>query len=324
MDDERSMTPSATSRRRRGLTTDDRAEKRFDAARQRLLGPAMLLDEGEQRESAAALKRLHRQLRVELEPVGVAEELLVERIVTVYWRMRRALAAERGMVRRHADHAALDYHIGLVEAHKRRLANPFTTIDDLLADSHGAAHVERVMGYCLADLERDGVIGGWSFDALKQLYGHDLLTNGKDGEFATTLLFHTHLERYAAGEPDGDGGERPTKAQCLGMLRHLLGDHRRRAALLKEGAAEYEGHRGEAEALASLLPPTGDGERLLRYEAALERQLYGALRELRALQAERLTRAEQMPNEGKPLNIHIGRVELGLHPTLPSGANGEG
>ncbi len=303
MGDERKVTSSVGTRRERGLATTDQ----FDAARHGLLGRALLIDGGEQAESAAELRRLHRQLRAELAPAGVAEELLVERILTAYWRLRRALAAERGLVRRRADHAALDYHVGLIEAHKRRLASPFTTIDDLLADSHGAAHIEQVMGDCLADLERGGVIGGWSFDALKQLYRHDLLTKGADGEFATLLLFHTHLERYAAGEPDGDGEERPTKTQCLGLLRHLLGDYRRRAAALKQGAAEQEGHRGEAEALASLLPPPGDAERLLRYEAALEGQLYRALRELQVLQGERLARAGQLP--GTPsLAIHVGRV----------------
>ncbi len=238
------------------------------------------------------------------------------------WR-RRALTAERGLVRRRADHAALDHHLGLIEAHKQRVASPFTTIDDLFGDSHGAGHVEKVMGDCLADLERDGVIGGWAFDALKDLYRHDLLTKRTDGEFAFILLSQMHLERYAKGEPDGDGTEQPGKAQCLGVLGHLLGDYRRRAALLKEGAEEREEHRAEAEALASLLPPTGDAERLLRYEAALEGQLYRALRELRAQQADRLVRAGQAAGAPASLTFSIGRVEVAVDATPASGAREE-
>lgn len=321
MGDKRSMTTSAS--RHRDLAADDQRTGRFDIARHGLLGPAMLLDGGEQHESAAALRKLQRQFRVELAPEGIAEELLVERIVAAYWRLRRALVAERGLVRRRADHASLDYHFGLVAAHKQRLASPFTTIDDLFGDSHGAGHVEKVMGDCLDDLERDGVIGGWAFDALQALYRHDLLTKGKDGEFAFILVFQMHLERYANGEPDGDGTEQPSKAECLGALRHLLGDYQRRAALLKEGAEEREGHRGEAEAGASLLPPPGDGERLLRYEAALEGQLYRALHELRALQTERLARAEQVVGAPATLALHIERVNVDVRAVPQCGAGEE-
>ncbi len=88
MGDERGMITSA-SRRRRGLAAGEQSGGRFGGARQGLLGPAMLLDGGEQRESAAALRKLQRQLRAELAPEGVAEELLVERIVAAYWRLRR-------------------------------------------------------------------------------------------------------------------------------------------------------------------------------------------------------------------------------------------
>ena len=101
----------------------------------------------------------------------------------------------------------------------------------------------------------------------------------------------------------------------------MLGSYLERAETLHEGTTEWEGHRAAAEALASLLPPAGDGERLLRHEAALEGQLYRALRELRELQRERLARAGQAPDGARPLTVHVGTVEVGLHTAPPSGAD---
>ena len=323
MGDEHALSSLADPRRaREQRAPTGKAVARFDAARHGLLSRAMLIDDGAQKESAAELRRLHAQLRAELAPEGIAEELLVERILACYWRLRRLLAAERGLIRRQADHAALNYHFGLIDAHKRQLEDPFTRLDELLATGHGAKHIAKVMRDCLGDLDEQGVIGGWSWEALEKLFRHDILIEGEKGEFAFLLMCQGHLEKYAAGEPEGDGEERPTKAQCLGMLRHMLGSYLERAETLQEGATEWEGHRAAAEALASLLPPAGDGERLLRHEAALEGQLYRALRELRELQRERLARSGQASDGGRPLTVHVGTVEVGLHAAPQSGAEG--
>ena len=68
------------------------------------------------------------------------------------------------------------------------------------------------------------------------------------------------------------------------MLEH----HLERATTLGEVAEQMEQQKAEAVAMASLLPPAEDAERLLRYEGALERQLYRAIKELRELQKARL------------------------------------
>src|ERR1700733_5597483 len=46
---------------------------------------------------------LHQRLWVELEPVGLLEEMLVDDIVTARWRMRRALKAEAGEIALNVD-----------------------------------------------------------------------------------------------------------------------------------------------------------------------------------------------------------------------------
>jgi hypothetical protein len=66
-------------------TPEGKAAVRLNAVRHGLLSREVLLpgeDEG-------ALRELNERLRDELQPVGEMESLLVDRIVTAYWRLRR-------------------------------------------------------------------------------------------------------------------------------------------------------------------------------------------------------------------------------------------
>ena len=116
MGDERALTDHSDERRTPARATSaGKPVPRFDAARHGLLSGAMLIDDGAQKESVAELRRLHAQLRAELAPEGIVEEILVERILACYWRLRRLLAAVRGLIRRQADHDALTYHLDMVD-----------------------------------------------------------------------------------------------------------------------------------------------------------------------------------------------------------------
>ena len=57
-------------------------------------------------ESGEELARLRRRLWEELAPVGLVEEMLAERILVGYWRLRRVLIAEGGLLAQRAEDAA--------------------------------------------------------------------------------------------------------------------------------------------------------------------------------------------------------------------------
>ncbi len=50
------------------------------------------------RENAREFTKLHQYLWDDLQPVGLREEILVEQIITTYWRLRRVLKAESGEI----------------------------------------------------------------------------------------------------------------------------------------------------------------------------------------------------------------------------------
>ena len=195
---------------------------RFNAARHGILAPNLLAGESQGFESAAELRRLQDQLRAELAPAGIVEEILVERILTAYWRLRRVLIHEQiGIIRRTGQ-----------------LADQYTDTRTLLA-----------------------------------------------------RLEHTISRAPGPAVDPDDPAERDARE-------------------LDQYAA----------AAAALVPPADTSDELVRYENALERQLYRAIRELRDLQRARLAHAANVPTpaaQPAPLAIHVARVEL--QPAPPAG-----
>jgi hypothetical protein len=74
-------------------TPEGKDAVRLNALKHGLLSQAVLLP-GEDEE---ALKELGQNLKVELQPVGELENLLVDRIIASYWRLRRLGRVEAGI-----------------------------------------------------------------------------------------------------------------------------------------------------------------------------------------------------------------------------------
>lgn len=105
MSDRRALTSPANGRRSRGpRTPDGKAVSRYNGLRHGILSVELVIEGLGESEGELAL--LRRQLWEELGPVGVVEELLVERILVAYWRLRRVLIAEGGLLSQQAERAA--------------------------------------------------------------------------------------------------------------------------------------------------------------------------------------------------------------------------
>jgi hypothetical protein len=72
--------------------------------------------------------------------------------------------------------------------------------------------------------------------------------------------------------------------------------------VFKGYAVKREKLKGDAEARSFSLPPADATDKLLRYEAHLDRQLYRAMDQLERVQRQR--RGENVP---PPLNINLGK-----------------
>jgi hypothetical protein len=95
----------AANRRNAQLSTGPRTEEgkrrsRRNALKHGVLASALLITEGEGAEDPAEFNELLDGLRRDLAPVGNLEEMLVEKIAVCWWRQKRVLSCEAGLVRR--------------------------------------------------------------------------------------------------------------------------------------------------------------------------------------------------------------------------------
>ncbi|MGA8214063.1 MAG: hypothetical protein WB799_10745 [Candidatus Sulfotelmatobacter sp.] len=104
-------------------------------------------------------------------------------------------------------------------------------------------------------------------------------------------------------EEDGESADVAHKqyfvepASLVGLIDHQL----EKIGEFERYATEREDLAMDAEARSFSLPPTEATDKLLRYEAHLDRQLYRAMDQLERLQRQR--RGETVP---PPLNVNLG------------------
>jgi hypothetical protein len=81
-------------------TEEGKSRSRFNALKHGILASALLITKGEGAEDPAEFDELLDGLRRDLAPVGALEEMLVEKLAVCWWRQKRALRCEAGLVRR--------------------------------------------------------------------------------------------------------------------------------------------------------------------------------------------------------------------------------
>ena len=79
-------------------TPAGKARVKFNALKHGLLAKSVILPIRSRSEKRSHFDALLAQLIDELKPVGILEDMLVEKIAVSYWRLRRALRAEAGEI----------------------------------------------------------------------------------------------------------------------------------------------------------------------------------------------------------------------------------
>ena len=95
-------------------TPEGKRAVRFNALKHGILAKEVVIEAGSGKESRAKFTELLTQLRQELQPEGILEEMQVERIAACYWRLRRAQRAEVGEIRKDLDAALFRDQIELL------------------------------------------------------------------------------------------------------------------------------------------------------------------------------------------------------------------
>jgi hypothetical protein len=81
-------------------TEEGKSQSRRNALKHGILISAVLITKGSGAEDCAEFEQLLDSLHRDLAPVGALEEILVEKIAVCWWRQKRALQCEAGLVRK--------------------------------------------------------------------------------------------------------------------------------------------------------------------------------------------------------------------------------
>ena len=140
-------------------TPEGKAAVRHNALRHGLLARDVVLPE----EDLDAFEDLLNQVRAELSPVGRIEELLVDRIVNIMWRLGRLARAETALVDWRVRELQVSKLAAQVRSHESTLAD--FSFPTHIADK--AAHTEATEALARAkdERDRDEVLLGRAVDA---------------------------------------------------------------------------------------------------------------------------------------------------------------
>jgi len=270
-------------------TAAGKAKSKMNALKHGILARAVVVQGDRGGESEQEFTALHARFGRELAPVGPVEEMLVDQIVTAYWRLRRALRAERGEIQLRTNPDSLVSH----------------RFREVLAD-FGVRHgwsaglmSAKAMDTVLEILERlrqrvvaDGELTESALaEAVAQMAGPDLPLMRQLDE----------LRREWAGRPTGaEAGE--WREQHRSKVLSFLEEQIENTCRAHEFYAEREAQETEDRLTAATLPAVETLDKILRYETTLERQLYRAMHQLERLQRRRA--GEHVP---APVTMEIGR-----------------
>jgi hypothetical protein len=236
---------------------------RMNALKHGLLANEVVITRGDYKEDEEAFTHLLLELREQFTPVGVAEELEVQRIALCYWRTRRAIRYEHGAIRQRTGNLRWREQLD----RKRHFAEAFRSGADLDQSSDG-------IGYLIGYLE----------------YMKDEVLAGKVSSGALEWLVKIFPDQFALPDPmePGDAEEYVTGPPEY-FLELLAGIDAQLRSLpcLSGKVTRIEQLDLDSKIRTAALPASRVVEKLVRYETSNDRELDRALNRLERMQERR-------------------------------------
>jgi hypothetical protein len=286
-----------------------------NAIKHGLLAREVVITAGDGEESLEEFHALVEGLENSYQPVGVIEEALVQMIATALWRKARVLRAENGEIRKQLDSSAADralrnsdkgnFDLALAEMELRlyNAENPtdqkVSTMDRLFAAQVAQSNLREHrsgLEYLSALLE----------GAKSEIQNHGYISEKLRKKIFSAFCFWDYgfaLGCLSAGPARGGMKDPVSKTETSNAdIIAILENRLESLGTFKEYVFEREKLAVDAEARSFSLPSADATDKLLRYEAHFDRQLYRAMDEL-----ERLQRRRKGENIPPPRNVNFGR-----------------
>jgi hypothetical protein len=242
---------------------------RMNAVTHGLLAKAVVITAGDYQEDEQEFGQLLEDLREQFGPVGVAEDLEVQKIALCYWRKMRAVRYEHGAIRQRTG-----------DMREREKLSHEKSFDFALGCGANLEQTARGIQYLIDYLEwvkQEVLDGPLSAESQEWLEEHFL------DEFAPpdeTLDDETLL---AEPTEAGPGVTEDERRQRVATIDEQL----RRLSRLREKVAAMEELNLDSKLRAAALPGPGAVDKLVRYETSNDRELDRVLKRLERMQERR-------------------------------------
>lgn len=267
-------------------TPAGRAAVRWNALKHGLLSREVVIPAGDGKESKTEYRNLLIRFAEELQPQGILEEMLVEKIAVCYWRLRRVIQCETGEIRKRLDSAVWDSAMEAADEVSHNLK--FSMLDhsgqELQKSSVGILYLINVLQDVRAEIEEISCLSDHTRERLIKSFGTE-----ETGLAHTLLIINEMATRgpQMAQENPADFGETPDPAKCKTAMLEFIDTETARLQEIEKGLDRKEEMELESQMLSYRLPAKEFVDRILRYETAIDRQLYRAMDQLERLQRQR-------------------------------------
>lgn len=273
-------------------TPEGKAKVRLNALKHGLLAREAVILKGDGKEDPREFAAVLDAVATAAAPEGPIEEMLVERIAVCYWRLRRAARYEVGLLRARLDryqaafYEQTDCQGNRVHKTDAEIAKQIEEHQKLIRFWKEDKAQFTVMMKSGTPLEETY---DWEehWESVFQRVVDELMAAGQQPEhLATPQQIHQALQS-ALGWSEQHIWQALLRACDDGIAEELEEIRKHRQAMADNALAL------EVVRLRQSIPASEDMDRLLRYETAIERQLYRALAQLERLQRQR--RGEPVP-----------------------------
>ncbi len=291
-----------------------------NAIKHGFLAREVVITAGDGEESLEEFHALVENLGNSYKPVGVVEETLVQTIATALWRKARVIRAENGEIRKQLDTLRVDR--ALRDSDRVNLTLAVSNLELGFFSREKAADKTPLMEQWAAlqghqTTLREHGSGLVYLRALLENAKAEMASNGYLSEKTCADIFcefgfwdylfalHCSHARAPAAKTEDRLSEKVVDRQTeqeRAYTTALIEERLTRISDFKGYALERENLAVDAEARSFSLPTAGATDKILRYEAHLDRQLYRAMDQLERLQRQRA--GENVP---PPVNINLGR-----------------
>ncbi|MHB8557889.1 MAG: hypothetical protein ACYDCU_07195 [Candidatus Acidiferrales bacterium] len=266
-------------------TPQGKERSKHNAAKHGIFSKAALLKD----ESKADFDSLLSGLRKDFDPEGTLEDVLVEKLATLLWRYRRLIVAEGAEVRNKVEFLEWDQqNRQFDEAERIEKSSQFGSSAGLIRKIENPGVLEWCLDFLLELRERiakDGFDEERDREVLDKIYGSPASSRFHGSLFRDYFVW---LLTARASDEERQSEGFATPEECQQSFVCSIDTEIRRLKLYRKEHAAVEASRAKLEALRQNVPDSAGLDRLLRYEASLERSFDRTLKQLERLQRMRL------------------------------------